>query len=136
MGRPEDAAIEHLPIATRSKLRSTQILTSMSQIVSELLQNALDAGAGHIDIGVDCEEWTCWVRDDGSGMSKSGMDILAKGLEEGRYGMLPRASLMNAVLTRSNGQVPPRHTPPIRWMTSRRLGSAVKVGSPTGARVE
>ncbi|KAJ7129319.1 hypothetical protein C8R44DRAFT_776507 [Mycena epipterygia] len=82
----DDAAIEPLPPPTRAKLRSTQILTSLSQIVSELLQNSLDAGASHIDIGVDCEEWTCWVRDDGSGMSKDGMDILGKGLEAGRYG--------------------------------------------------
>lgn len=81
-----DAAIEPLPDVTRSKLRSTQILTSLSQIVSELLQNSLDAGARQIDIGVDCEEWNCWVRDDGSGMSKDGMDILGTGLEAGRYG--------------------------------------------------
>ncbi|KAF7352459.1 Mismatch repair-related protein [Mycena venus] len=81
-----DAAIEPLPDVTRTKLRSTQILTSLSQIVSELLQNSLDAGAHQIDIGVDCEEWTCWVRDDGSGMSKDGMDILGTGLEAGRYG--------------------------------------------------
>ncbi|KAJ7741084.1 hypothetical protein B0H16DRAFT_1565880 [Mycena metata] len=81
-----DAPIEPLPDVTRSKLRSTQILTSLSQIVSELLQNSLDAGARQIDIGVDCEEWTCWVRDDGSGMSKDGMDILGTGLEAGRYG--------------------------------------------------
>ncbi|KAJ7930132.1 hypothetical protein B0H13DRAFT_1963442 [Mycena leptocephala] len=87
-----DAAIEPLPEVTRTKLRSTQILTSLSQIVSELLQNSLDAGAHQIDVGVDCEEWTCWVRDDGSGMSKDGMDILGKGLEAGRYGALALAS--------------------------------------------
>nr|GAT45012.1 mismatch repair-related protein [Mycena chlorophos] len=81
-----DASIEPLPDITRSKLRSTQILTSLSQIVSELLQNSLDAGASHVDIGVDCEEWTCWVRDDGCGMSRDGMDILSRGLEAGRYG--------------------------------------------------
>ncbi|KAJ6466703.1 hypothetical protein C8R47DRAFT_1179968 [Mycena vitilis] len=78
--------IEPLPDATRTKLRSTQILTSLAQIVSELLQNSLDAGARQIDIGIDCEEWTCWVRDDGSGLSKDGMDILGTGLEAGRYG--------------------------------------------------
>ncbi|KAJ6515500.1 hypothetical protein C8R45DRAFT_956702 [Mycena sanguinolenta] len=81
-----DAVIESLPDVTRTKLRSTQILTSLSQIVSELLQNSLDAGARQIDIGVNCEEWSCWVRDDGSGMSKDGMDILGTGLEAGRYG--------------------------------------------------
>ncbi|KAJ7734007.1 hypothetical protein DFH07DRAFT_130235 [Mycena maculata] len=82
----DEPTIVPLPVVTRTKLRSTQILTSLSQIVSELLQNSLDAGARQIDIGVDCEEWICWVRDDGSGMSKGGMDILGKGLEAGRYG--------------------------------------------------
>ena len=76
------ASIEHLSTATRNKLRSTQILTSLSQIVSELLQNSLDAGAHHIDIGVDCEEWSCWVSDNGVGMSKDGISVLG----EGRYG--------------------------------------------------
>ncbi len=73
--------IELLPASTQSKIRSTQILTSLPQIVSELIQNSLDAGARHVDVGVDCEGWTCWVRDDGTGMGK---DALA-GIE-GRYG--------------------------------------------------
>ncbi|KIY49467.1 hypothetical protein FISHEDRAFT_65439 [Fistulina hepatica ATCC 64428] len=70
---------------TRTKLRSTQILTSLPQIVSELVQNSLDAGATSINVGVDCEEWICWVRDDGCGMSRSDMDLLSKGSDEGRY---------------------------------------------------
>ncbi|PBL02872.1 hypothetical protein ARMGADRAFT_1042474 [Armillaria gallica] len=72
--------IELLPASTQSRIRSTQILTSLPQIVSELIQNSLDAGARHVDVGVDCEGWTCWVRDDGTGMGK---DALA-GIE-GRY---------------------------------------------------
>jgi DNA mismatch repair protein MLH3 len=74
-------SIEHLPTVTSNKLRSTQILTSLPQIVSELLQNSLDAGARQVDIGVDCEEWSCWVRDNGVGISKAGMSALG----EGRY---------------------------------------------------
>ncbi|KAF7332355.1 Mismatch repair-related protein [Mycena kentingensis (nom. inval.)] len=81
-----DAHIQPLPNTTRSRLRSTQILTSLPEIVSELLQNSLDAGAHQVDIGIDCAQWTCWVRDDGCGMSKDGMDILSRGLEAGRYG--------------------------------------------------
>ena len=80
--------MEQLPAATRSKLRSTQILTSLPQIISELLQNSLDAGATQVDIGVDCEGWSCWVRDNGQGISKSGMSLLALGSEESRYGAL------------------------------------------------
>lgn len=83
---PMQRPLAHLPSETRNRLRSTQILTSLSQIVSELVQNSLDAGARAVDIGVDCEEWTCWVRDDGHGMSKDGMQILSQGSEEGRYG--------------------------------------------------
>jgi DNA mismatch repair protein MLH3 len=71
---------------TRSKIRSTQIITSLPQIVSELVQNSLDAGASHINIGVDVSEWECWVRDDGCGISKKDLSILAKGSIDGRYG--------------------------------------------------
>ncbi|KAK0461814.1 uncharacterized protein EV420DRAFT_1305145 [Desarmillaria tabescens] len=68
--------IEPLPASTRSKIRSTQILTSLPQIVSELMQNSLDAGARHVDVGVDCDGWTCWVRDDGTGMSKDALTAI------------------------------------------------------------
>jgi len=82
----QEHCIERLPSATRNKLRSTQILTSLSQLVSELLQNSLDAGALQVDIGVDCEEWSCWIQDDGVGISKNGMNLLGTGSEDGRYG--------------------------------------------------
>ncbi|KAH0587870.1 hypothetical protein H2248_006625 [Termitomyces sp. 'cryptogamus'] len=78
--------IEKLNVPTRVKLRSSQILTSLSQMVSEFVQNSIDAGATIIDIGVDCEEWLCWVKDNGSGISKESLSLLASGLEEGRYG--------------------------------------------------
>ncbi|KAG7447478.1 uncharacterized protein BT62DRAFT_776682 [Guyanagaster necrorhizus] len=83
--KPEKS-IEPLPDSTRSKIRSTQILTSLPQIVSELMQNSLDAGARHVDIGVDCEGWTCWVRDDGPGMSKDALASI-----EGRYAYDPES---------------------------------------------
>ncbi|ESK95055.1 mismatch repair-related protein [Moniliophthora roreri MCA 2997] len=75
--------IERLNLRTRAKLRSTQILTSLPQIVSELLQNSLDAKARRIEIGVNCEEWTCWVTDDGQGMSRDDLTLLGS---SGRYG--------------------------------------------------
>ncbi|KAE9409939.1 hypothetical protein BT96DRAFT_984267 [Gymnopus androsaceus JB14] len=79
----DDPSIERLRDSTKTKLRSTQILTSLPQIVSELFQNSLDADAKHIEIGVNCAEWSCWVRDDGSGMNKDSMNTLGT---EGRYG--------------------------------------------------
>jgi len=78
-------AIERLPLPTRTRLRSTQILTSLPQIVSELLQNSLDAQATHIDVGVDFEGWICWVTDNGHGISKDDLESLAQVGENGRY---------------------------------------------------
>lgn len=85
------APIDKLDASTRAKLRSTQILTSLPQLVSELVQNSLDAGATLIDIGVNCEEWLCWVRDNGCGISKEGLSTLSKDSEEGRYGAPKRS---------------------------------------------
>ena len=61
-------------------------MTSLPHLISELVQNSLDAGASHVDVGIDVEGWQCWVRDDGNGMDRSGMNLIAKGNEEGRYG--------------------------------------------------
>jgi DNA mismatch repair protein MLH3 len=69
-----------LPQLTRARLRSSQILTTLAQIISELVQNSLDAGAKHVDVGVDAEGWECWVRDDGYGLSRQDLGKL-----EGRY---------------------------------------------------
>lgn len=69
--------IRKLPTSTQHRLRSSQILTTLPQVVSELLQNALDAGAKTVEIGVDCEEWMCWVKDDGCGIAKEGLKALA-----------------------------------------------------------
>ncbi|KAG0709891.1 hypothetical protein DFH29DRAFT_19205 [Suillus ampliporus] len=80
-----ETSLNQLSAETRAKLRSAQLLTSLPQVVSELLQNSLDAGASQVDIGVNCEEWSCWVRDDGAGINKSGLSMIGKGSEEGRY---------------------------------------------------
>ena len=80
-------SLQSLSEPVRTRLRSTHILTSLPQIVSQLVQNALDASASHIDIGVDCQEWECWVKDDGNGIARSGLDALSKSYEAGRYSM-------------------------------------------------
>lgn len=84
----EPLFLQKLDAPTRVRLRSTQILTSLPQLVSELVQNSLDAGASVVDVGIDCEEWICWVKDNGCGISKDGLSLLGEGSEEGRYGML------------------------------------------------
>ncbi|KAI0638404.1 hypothetical protein C8Q77DRAFT_1276186 [Trametes polyzona] len=81
-----DQPIVPLPSSTQSRLRSTQILTSLPQLVSELIQNALDAGARTVDVSLDPEEWECSVRDDGHGIPRDGLAILTGGPQDGRYG--------------------------------------------------
>lgn len=78
--------ITYLPSSTQSQLRSTQILTSLPQIISELVQNSLDAGAHSVDVTLDPTEWECSVRDDGAGISRDGLTILSGGSQGGRYG--------------------------------------------------
>lgn len=80
-----NAPIKSLPSSTKSKLRSTQILTSLPQVVSELVQNSLDSGSRNIEVSIDPGDWECWVRDDGSGISRDGLSLLARGPEIGRY---------------------------------------------------
>lgn len=98
-------SLERLPEETRSKLRSTVILTSLPQIVSELMQNALDANASNIDIGIDYKEWMCWVRDNGEGINKDGLERLGEG---GRYCWSPHF-LLQRLLT-FGSQIPPKDT--------------------------
>ena len=69
--------IAPLPSRTRSILRSTVILTSLVQVVSELIQNSLDANARSIQVGIDCDEWSCWVQDDGTGLTIDDLESLA-----------------------------------------------------------
>lgn len=68
-----------LPQHTRSILRSTVILASLVQLVSELIQNSLDANARNIEIAVDCDEWSCLVQDNGDGIAKDDLEIIASG---------------------------------------------------------
>lgn len=92
--------LQQLPSHTQAKLRSTQILVSLPQIISELVQNSLDADASQIDIGVDCEDWSCWVRDDGRGISKADLVALQSAERYGVYRRFPvRKSKLSAAGT-------------------------------------
>lgn len=78
--------VARLPPATQALLRSTVILTSIPQLVSELVQNSIDAGARHIDISVNPPDWSCWVRDDGCGISSLDLSFIGKEGDAGRHG--------------------------------------------------
>lgn len=75
--------IAPLPQRTRSILRSTVILTSLVQVVSELIQNSLDANAQSIQVGIDCDDWSCWIQDDGTGFTIDNLELLANNCKMG-----------------------------------------------------
>ena len=92
MSKNEPSLMETLPDETRLKIRSTQNLTSLPQIVSELFQNSLDAGALTIDTGFDLDNGSCWVKDDGCGINRDGLQQLALEGEQGRYSTIVHQS--------------------------------------------
>ena len=60
-----------LPANTVTLLRSGQVITCVSSVVKELVENSIDAGANNIEVrledyGLDCIE----VKDNGSGVAK------------------------------------------------------------------
>jgi len=81
----DNKEIAKLSEHTQARLRSTQILTTLPQIVSELIQNSLDAQASHIDVGLNCDEWMCWVSDDGLGISKQDLESFGGEDDSMRY---------------------------------------------------
>ena len=44
------AAMNHLPSSTVRLISSTQVITSVSSAIKELLENALDAGATSLEV--------------------------------------------------------------------------------------
>jgi len=82
---PGSKEIAKLGEHTQAKLRSTQILTTLPQIVSELIRNSLDAQASHIDVGINCDEWMCWVSDDGLGINKQDLESFGGENDSMRY---------------------------------------------------
>ncbi|WOO77767.1 DNA mismatch repair protein MLH3 [Vanrija pseudolonga] len=66
------AAINHLSAQTSATLRSSLVIPTLAQILSELAQNSLDAGAKRIDVWINVApgDESLRVQDDGVGMSR------------------------------------------------------------------
>lgn len=73
--------VTRLPDQTVSLLRSTINITSLADVLKELIQNALDAGAKRVDCWVNLERWGVRVSDDGHGMNRGALEAVAQ-----RYG--------------------------------------------------
>jgi DNA mismatch repair protein MLH3 len=53
------AAIQSLPEETINQLRSSFIIQSLPSCILELVQNALDAQASHIEVAFGLQNWQC-----------------------------------------------------------------------------
>ncbi|OCF31280.1 hypothetical protein I316_07066 [Kwoniella heveanensis BCC8398] len=72
--------ITPLPTPTSTKLRSTLVVPTFPQIISELAQNSLDAGSRKIEVTVDLRKGFEGVRvvDDGCGVDREGLKKIGK----------------------------------------------------------
>lgn len=61
-------SVERLPEASVRALRSAFIITTYVSCVEELVQNAIDASADHIQIYLRRDQWSCRVQDNGIGI--------------------------------------------------------------------
>ncbi len=70
-----------------SLLRSTVTITSIADVLTELVQNALDAEARQVDCWLSLERWSVRVQDDGHGIRLGDLRLLGE-----RYGERSRLS--------------------------------------------
>lgn len=86
-------SIQRLPPDVVAQIKSSTTITSLNGVVSELIQNSLDAESGEIDITVDYVRGGCVVEDDGLGILPSEFG------KDGGLGRLYREHLSRTTLT-------------------------------------
>ncbi|RPB28630.1 hypothetical protein L211DRAFT_833602 [Terfezia boudieri ATCC MYA-4762] len=77
--------IVSLPPSVTARLRSTLAITSLTQAVSELVQNSLDANPRHIKIQVNFLRNSCVVGDDGCGIPPEDVPLIGKRYSTSKY---------------------------------------------------
>ncbi|KAK4332420.1 DNA mismatch repair protein MLH3 [Rhodotorula toruloides] len=65
-----------LPPRTSSLIRSSTIVPTLPSILSELVQNSIDARATAIHCAVDLDTWTVRVEDNGTGITQQDLALL------------------------------------------------------------
>ncbi|KAM0756638.1 hypothetical protein T439DRAFT_321333 [Meredithblackwellia eburnea MCA 4105] len=75
---PGPPTIEPLPASTTSLLRSTLVVPSFPSILTELVQNSLDARSTSITLVVSLSRWSISCQDDGCGMSREDLRLLGR----------------------------------------------------------
>lgn len=64
----QDSRIIPLPDDVALQLSSSTTIPSLDAVILGLVENALDARAGSIDISIDAKRGACTVEDDGDGI--------------------------------------------------------------------
>ena len=67
-----------LPPSLASRLRGHYAISSVVQGISELIDNALDGGAGQVVVSVDLPHWSFSVEDDGCGIPAGDFPLLGR----------------------------------------------------------
>lgn len=70
--------IRELSGHTSSVLRAETQITSVSALLRELVQNAVDADARRVRVVADLRNWRVMVSDDGCGISAANLDVLGR----------------------------------------------------------
>jgi DNA mismatch repair ATPase MutL len=97
MESPASRGITPLARPVHSRLRSAVIIPTFSQILNELVQNSLDAGATRIECWINLERGneTIRVEDDGHGLDRDGLN---------QIGRAPGMSTISRVTIQANRQ--------------------------------
>ncbi|RPB14618.1 hypothetical protein P167DRAFT_604057 [Morchella conica CCBAS932] len=77
--------IKPLPASATVRLRSTLAITSLSDAVSELVQNSLDAGARSVAVQVNVARNSCVVEDDGMGILPGDVGMVGRMYATSKY---------------------------------------------------
>lgn len=64
----DDVRIRRLPANVAKQIESSVSITSLNEVVVELVKNSLDAGARSISVTIDYLRGGCVVQDDGHGI--------------------------------------------------------------------
>ena len=63
------AEIKRLPPDVAAQIKSSTTISSLSEVVFGLIENAFDADANRIDVEIDFGRASCSVEDDGGGIA-------------------------------------------------------------------
>lgn len=81
--------IHLLPDSIANQIAAGEVIQRPASVVKELVENAVDAGAGHIQVNIkDAGRTLVQVIDDGKGMSETDARMLSNGMQLRKFLLL------------------------------------------------